>query len=279
MTGARKNRRITPRTATVVLVGTYRRENASWIKERRLYNLPLPKIGKTAFHGRISRIVLIAAGFENLAYEAKLREVVDGEWLKKNGYKVARKGEEHGEAYALYELGKPISVCTALSDRSADVFVSSQRCPSVRIDAAFYEKSYPQTGGKSMHYIFDQLKPYFKKWHSAVVFNPVQGDLFAESHGLYGIGMVEANSLKRQMDYFELEGKQYPARQIELGGDWGDVVVSVESLNDALFDDTTGLYVSDAAKMIDEEIFFFVRNNEIGSPSELLAEKILKEVA
>ena len=177
---AQRNRRSTPRTATTVLVGTYRRENASWIRERNLYNLPLPRVGKTTFHDRISRIVLIAAGFENLAYEAKLREVVDGEWLERNGYKVAKEGEEHGDAYALYELGNPISVCTALSDRSADVFVSSQRCRSVRIDETFYKKPYPKTGGKSMYYIFDQLKPYFKKWHSAVVFNPVQGDLFAD---------------------------------------------------------------------------------------------------
>ena len=28
--------------SNIVLVGTYRPENESWIRERRLYNLPLP---------------------------------------------------------------------------------------------------------------------------------------------------------------------------------------------------------------------------------------------
>ena len=50
----------------------------------------------------------------------------------------------------------------------------------MKIDAAFYDKPYPRTGGKSMPYIFDKLKLYFKKWHSATVFNPVQGDFLRE---------------------------------------------------------------------------------------------------
>ena len=29
-----------------------------------------------------------------------------------------------------------------------------------------------------MPYIFDKLKPYFKKWHSATTFDPVQLDFF-----------------------------------------------------------------------------------------------------
>ena len=182
----------------VVLVGTFRPQNAEWIKTRRLYNLPLPmplsrSVGSRVprdrasragsplpaalpFHRSISRIVLIADGFPSVAYAAKFREVVDGAWLKAEGYKVAAKGEEHGEAYALYELGEKMSVAAVLSDPRADVYVASSRCPSVKIDAAFYDKPYPRTGGKSMPHIFDKLKPYFKKWHSATVFNPVQGD-------------------------------------------------------------------------------------------------------
>ena len=183
----------------VVLVGTFRPQNAEWIRARRLYNLPLPNIlshkehkerkdGRAGsplpaalpFHRSISRIVLIADGFPSVAYAAKFREVVDGAWLKAEGYKVATKGEEHGEAYALYELGEKMSVAAVLSDPRADVYVASSRCPSVKIDAAFYEKPYPRTGGKSMPYIFDKLKPYFRKWHSATVFNPVQMDFFDE---------------------------------------------------------------------------------------------------
>ena len=168
---------------TTVLVGTFRKENAEWIKEKKLYNLPLPPCGKVAFHENISRIVLIADGFTPFAYEAKFCEVVDAACLKANGYKVAAADKVHGSAYALYELGEKVSFAATLSDPAADVFVSSQRCPNVKIDAAFYAKSYPKTGGKSMPYIFDKLKPYFKKWHSATTFNPVQLDFFS---GLLG---------------------------------------------------------------------------------------------
>ena len=192
----------------VVLVGTFRPQNAEWIKSRRLYNLPLPtplahsvgsrvprdRVGRAGalrtplvgsrvprdralpFHRSISRIVLIAEGLPSAAYAAKFREVVDGAWLKAEGYKVAAKGEEHGEAYALYELGEKMSVAAVLSDPRADVYVASSRCPSVKIDAAFYDRPYPRIGGKSMPLIFDKLKPYFKKWHSATTFNPVQMD-------------------------------------------------------------------------------------------------------
>lgn len=165
-------------TVEAVLVATYRPENAEWIKDRRLYNLPLPKCGKVAFHDRISRIVLIAEGFSTVAYSAKLKDVVDRDWLKSEGYRVAPKNAAHGEKYALYELGEKLSAASVLSGAFADVFVSSSRCPNVRIDAAFYAKPYPKTGGKSMPYIFDKLKPYFKKWRSATTFNPVQEDFF-----------------------------------------------------------------------------------------------------
>ena len=165
-------------SALTVLVGTFRKENVAWIKEKKLYNLPLPPCGKVAFHENISRVVLIAEGFTPLAYQAKFCEVVDATWLKENGYKVAAADKAHGSAYALYELAEKVSFVATLSDPSADVFVSSQRCPNVKIDAAFYAKPYPKTGGKSMPYIFDKLKPYFKKWHSATTFNPVQLDFF-----------------------------------------------------------------------------------------------------
>ena len=165
-------------SALAVLVGTFRKENTEWIKEKKLYNLPLPPCGKVAFHENISRVVLIADGFTPFAYEAKFREVVDATWLKENGYKVAAADKAHGSAYALYELGEKVSFAATLSDPAADVFVSSQRCPNVKIDAVFYAKPYPKTGGRSMPYIFDKLKPYFKKWHSATTFNPVQLDFF-----------------------------------------------------------------------------------------------------
>ena len=166
---------VNPTTRTV-LVATFRPENAEWIRDRKFYNLPLPKCGRVAFHDRISRVVLIAEGHPTVAYAAKLKDVVDRDWLKSEGYKVAPKNAAHGEKYALYELNEKLSAANVLSDASADVFVSSSRCPNVRIDAAFYAKPYPKTGGKSMPYIFDELKPYFKKWRLAMTFSPVQED-------------------------------------------------------------------------------------------------------
>lgn len=173
-----KDTKETRDVALSVLVGTFRKENAEWIKEKKLYNLPLPPCGKVAFHESISRVVLIADGFKSVAYEAKFSEVVDAAWLKENGYKVAAADKAHGSAYVLYKLGEELSFAATLSNPAADVFVSSQRCPNVKIDKEFYQKPYPKTGGKSMPYIFDKLKPYFKKWHSATTFNPVQLDFF-----------------------------------------------------------------------------------------------------
>ena len=163
------------KNGTVVLVGTYRPANRGWITERRLYNLPLPNCGKVAFHDRVARIVLIAEGFSTLAYAARLKEIVDRDGLKREGYKIGTE-QPHGERYALYELGEKLNAGTVLSDAAADVFVSSSRCPNVRIDAAFYARPYPKTGGQSMPYVFAKLKPYFKKWRSATTFNPVQLD-------------------------------------------------------------------------------------------------------
>ena len=185
-----------PDTHRIVLVGTYRHENEAWIRERRLYNLPLPKFishkerkgrkeGRAVaprppqpadlpFHRNIGGIVLFAEGHPNFAFKAKFKDVVDGERLKKNGYSTAAK--PHGEKYALYELCEESTPAKLLGRKTAEVFVSSSRCPCVKIDEAFYSKPYPVTGGRSMPYIFDCLKPYFRKWKSATTFNPVQSN-------------------------------------------------------------------------------------------------------
>ena len=159
-----------------VLVGTYRPENEPWIKSRHLYNLPLPSMGRVAFHDSVTRIVLIAEGFKPLAFEASYSETIDRASLKAMGYAIAEKENSHGENYALYTLGAKLSMTDVLSDPLADVFVASSRCPRVVIDAAFYSKPYPKTGGASMPYVFEKLKPYYKKWHGGATFDPVQMD-------------------------------------------------------------------------------------------------------
>ena len=88
----------------IVLVGTYRPENADWIAARRLYNLPLPKCGKLAFHARVGGIVLFAEGARPLAFAARFKEVADRARLAALGYSLAAPSKAHGEAYTLYEL-------------------------------------------------------------------------------------------------------------------------------------------------------------------------------
>ena len=160
--------------SNLVLVGTYRPENAAWIRERRLYNLPLPRCGKLAFHERIGGIVLFAEGAAPLAFRARFKEVCDKQKLAKLGYSLAEAGKSHGEAYALYELTDATTPMRLLGRKSSEVFVCSSRCPRIRIDAAFYEKPYPKTGGRSMPFLFDSLRPYVEKGLTATVFDPVQ---------------------------------------------------------------------------------------------------------
>lgn len=171
----------------IVLVGTYRPENADWIVAKRLYNLPLPKCGKLAFHARVGGIVLFAEGARPLAFTARYKEVADREKLAATGYSLAAPAKAHGEAYALYELTAETTPLKLLGRKMAEVYVCSSRCPVVRIDAAFYAKPYPKTGGRSMPLLFDSLKPYIEKGLTATALDPVQDDFFQDSFGFdYG---------------------------------------------------------------------------------------------
>ncbi len=162
----------------IVLVGTYRPENADWIVAKRLYNLPLPKCGKLAFHGRVGGIVLFAEGARPRAFTARFKEVADRARLAALGYSLAAPSKAHGKTYALYELTAATTPLKLLGRKTAEVYVCSSRCPVVRIDAAFYAKPYPKTGGRSMPLLFDSLKPYIEKGLTATAFDPVQMDFF-----------------------------------------------------------------------------------------------------
>lgn len=164
----------------VVLVGTYRRDNEAWIADSCQYNLPLPSCGKAAFHGAVTQIVLIASEGAPVAYEASFRAVVGREELKASGYRLSSDKAAHGSQYALYDLRSKLRAADVLSNPLADVFVASSRCPHVTIDAAFYSKPYPKTGGASMPHVFDCLRPYHKKWHGGQAFDPVQMDFLME---------------------------------------------------------------------------------------------------
>ena len=71
-----------PPVSPVVLVGTYRPENAEWIKAKRLYNLPLPDGGDAKAYEKFNAIVLYANDAAPIAYAAKVSQVVDKVWLK-----------------------------------------------------------------------------------------------------------------------------------------------------------------------------------------------------
>ena len=121
----------------IVLVGTYRPENADWIAGRRLYNLPLPKCGKLAFHARVGGIVLFAEGARPLAFTARFKEVADRAKLAALGYSLAAPSKAHGKTYALYELTAATTPLKLLGHKTAEVYVCSSRCPVVRIDTDF----------------------------------------------------------------------------------------------------------------------------------------------
>lgn len=63
------------------------------------------------------------------------------------------------------------------------------------------------------------------------------------------------------MNTIKFQNREYKTREIELPK-FKNVLISTTSLNDALLDNGSS-YVSDEAKNIDEEIYFFVEENEI----------------
>lgn len=158
-----------------VIACTCRPENHGWIRDRRLYNLPLPKGGTGDSYATVTHIVVYALGFPAIARAAKYVRDVDGKWLAANGYKVSAK--PHGEKYALFELGDA-ALDEARLYAGADVYVCSTRWTG-RIDAAFFERPMPDCGGKSVPNIFERLRPFFAKCHAALAYNYTQMDFLA----------------------------------------------------------------------------------------------------
>lgn len=67
----------------------------------------------------------------------------------------------------------------------------------------------------------------------------------------------------------------YPARVVELPND-GEVLISVTSLNDVLLKDDD--HVSDEARYVDDQIFYFVEDSQINLDDEELITLLTKEV-
>ncbi len=77
------------------------------------------------------------------------------------------------------------------------------------------------------------------------------------------------------MDTIKFQNKEYRIREIELPG-LGIVLISTTNLSDALMNNRSD-YVSDVAQNIDEEIYFFVEENEIEMDEVDLANLICQQ--
>lgn len=159
--------------APTVLVGTYRKVNADWIVNDKLYNLPLPTGYHFEQYRKFTHIVLYSDNRAPIAFTAKVLSVQDRSWLREKGYRTAI--VPHGDLYVIFSLGRKVNPDLILSDPVADVFVCSSRY-SGRIDKDFYNRPLPQCGGRSIPNIFEKLRPYVEKWRQAYSFNPVQTD-------------------------------------------------------------------------------------------------------
>ena len=72
------------------------------------------------------------------------------------------------------------------------------------------------------------------------------------------------------------ENINFKTRRILLT-EFGDVLISTCSLNEKLLNEN-GSYVSEEALEVDEQIFYFVEENEISLPNQKLTEIILNQV-
>ena len=78
------------------------------------------------------------------------------------------------------------------------------------------------------------------------------------------------------MDVIQYNGERYPVRSIYVP-DWGERVIATESLENLLIKD--GLFVSDEARNIDDEIFYYVSDDKFSITDEQLGRIIATELA
>lgn len=77
----------------------------------------------------------------------------------------------------------------------------------------------------------------------------------------------------------EYEGKKYPCREVHGVIEFGDVIVSVESLENQLIYPGSGSPVSREAEKLDEKIFFYVPDDKINLPEDELKAYVEKSIA
>ena len=77
------------------------------------------------------------------------------------------------------------------------------------------------------------------------------------------------------METIEFEGRTYPSVLIKMP--FGERRISTENLNESLMN-FDGSYVSENARIIDEEIFYFVAEVNISLAYDKLVKLILSEI-
>ena len=68
-------------SSRVTIACTCRKAAWKWIKERRMYNLPLPEGGKGAFYSAVTHLAIYANDLAPTTCCAKYVRDVDGDWL------------------------------------------------------------------------------------------------------------------------------------------------------------------------------------------------------
>jgi len=77
------------------------------------------------------------------------------------------------------------------------------------------------------------------------------------------------------MEMIKFEGIEYPVLQLNFP--FGERIISTEKLNGNLMN-IDGSYVSESARMIDEEIFYFVDEENLNLTNKDLIQLILNEI-
>lgn len=78
------------------------------------------------------------------------------------------------------------------------------------------------------------------------------------------------------MDTINFQNKEFKVREVDFP-EIGNVLISTNLLNDSLLNEHSG-YVSDEATVVDENIFYFVDDNEMKLSDEELINLITQEI-
>lgn len=159
-----------------ILVGTCREANYDWIREKKMYNLPLSEKDSGEGYKDIDYLLVYARGKKAICHMARYRCVVDAGFLSEQGY--ARSGPAHAVRYALFDLGDLVPVDSLFIRSNVEVFIASTRWTGI-IDRDFYKRPLPDCGGSSIPNVFEKLRPLLHRHATAVAFNSRQTDFLS----------------------------------------------------------------------------------------------------